>query len=65
MPLIWQGKNAYHEEDYTGGTAFLIGKEGKGLTEEAAEAGRLSDTDSHVRSGGISECSYGCRDTDV
>lgn len=33
-----QGKNAYHEEDYTGGTAFLIGNEGKGLTEEAAEA---------------------------
>lgn len=33
-----QGKNAYHEEDYTGGTAFLIGNEGNGLTEEAAEA---------------------------
>ena len=33
-----QGKNAYHEESYQKGTAFLIGNEGKGLTEQAAEA---------------------------
>lgn len=33
-----QGKNAYHEESYHGGTAFLIGNEGKGLTDQAAEA---------------------------
>lgn len=33
-----QGKKAYYEESYQGGTAFLIGNEGKGLTAEAAEA---------------------------
>lgn len=33
-----KGKNSYDQEDYTGGTAFLIGNEGNGLTEEAAEA---------------------------
>lgn len=33
-----QGKNPYDREAYTGGTAFLIGNEGKGLTQEAAEA---------------------------
>ena len=33
-----QGKNSYDREDYRGGTAFLIGNEGKGLTEQAAEA---------------------------
>ena len=32
------GKNVYHEEAYRGGTAFLIGNEGKGLTEEASAA---------------------------
>ena len=36
-----QGKNTYDREEYTGGTAFLIGNEGKGLTEEAA---RTADT---------------------
>lgn len=33
-----QGKNAYDEESYTGGTAFFIGNEGKGLTEQAARS---------------------------
>ena len=33
-----QGRNQYYEESYRGGSAFLIGNEGKGLTEEAAEA---------------------------
>ena len=33
-----QGRNQYYEESYQGGSAFLIGNEGKGLTEEAAEA---------------------------
>lgn len=33
-----QGKNTYYEESYQKGTAFLIGNEGKGLTEQAAEA---------------------------
>ena len=28
------GKNSYDQESYTGGTAFLIGNEGKGLTDE-------------------------------
>ena len=31
-----KGENAYDEEDYTGGTAFLIGNEGNGLRDEAA-----------------------------
>lgn len=33
-----RGENAYHEEAYQKGTAFLIGNEGKGLTDQAAEA---------------------------
>ena len=33
-----QGKNTYDKEDYTQGSAFFIGNEGKGLTEEAAGA---------------------------
>lgn len=33
-----QGKNFYDEESYTGGTAFLIGNEGKGLTQETSES---------------------------
>lgn len=33
-----KGKNSYDREDYRGGTAFLIGNEGNGLTEEAAKA---------------------------
>ena len=32
-----QGKNTYDKEDYTQGSAFFIGNEGKGLTEEAAQ----------------------------
>ena len=32
------GKNSYDQESYTGGTAFLIGNEGKGLTDEATES---------------------------
>ena len=32
------GKNSYDQESYTGGTAFLIGNEGKGLTDEAADS---------------------------
>lgn len=33
-----RGRNTYDKEDYRGGTAFLIGNEGNGLTERAAEA---------------------------
>ena len=33
-----QGRNTYDKEDYQGGTAFLIGNEGKGLTDEAADS---------------------------
>lgn len=32
-----KGEEAYDREDYTSGTAFLIGNEGNGLTEELAE----------------------------
>ena len=32
---MWQ---SYREEDYTKGTAFLIGNEGNGLTDAMAEA---------------------------
>ena len=31
------GKNAYDQEDYQGGTAFLIGNEGNGLRDEVSE----------------------------
>ena len=33
-----KGRNSYDQESYTGGTACLIGNEGKGLTEEAANS---------------------------
>ena len=33
-----QGKNSYDRESYKDGTAFLIGNEGKGLTDQAADA---------------------------
>ena len=33
-----QGRNTYDKEDYQGGTAFLIGNEGKGLTDQASQA---------------------------
>ena len=33
-----KGRNSYDQESYTGGTAFLIGNEGKGLTEKAANS---------------------------
>lgn len=33
-----KGRNAYDQESYTGGSAFLIGNEGKGLTEEASDS---------------------------
>lgn len=32
-----KGKNVYDKEDYTGGTAFLIGNEGNGLRPKAAQ----------------------------
>lgn len=60
-----KGKNSYDQEDYQGGTAFLIGNEGNGLTEEAAEAADCLPPDPHVRQGGVLECSYGCRNFDV
>ena len=33
-----KGENSYDQEDYKGKSAFMIGNEGKGLTEEAANA---------------------------
>ena len=33
-----KGRNSYDQESYREGTAFLIGNEGKGLTDQAAEA---------------------------
>lgn len=32
-----KGKNWYHEEDYTEGTAFFIGNEGNGLTDKLTD----------------------------
>ena len=32
-----KGKNSYYQEDYTRGTAFLIGNEGNGLRDEVAD----------------------------
>lgn len=36
-----KGKNSYEEEDYTCGTAFLIGNEGNGLRDEVADAAEI------------------------
>ena len=36
-----KGEHTYDHEDYTKGTAFLIGNEGNGLTDETAEAASL------------------------
>jgi len=36
-----KGKHAYDKEDYTGGTGFLIGNEGSGLSDEIAD---MADT---------------------
>lgn len=36
-----KGEHTYDREAYTGGTAFLIGNEGNGLTEETAQAASL------------------------
>ena len=36
-----KGEHTYDREDYTKGTAFLIGNEGNGLTEATAEASSL------------------------
>lgn len=36
-----QGEHTYDREDYTKGTAFLIGNEGNGLTKETAQAASL------------------------
>ena len=33
-----KGKNWYHEEDYTEGTAFFIGNEGNGLSDELSDS---------------------------
>ena len=33
-----KGENSYDHESYKGGTAFFIGNEGKGLTDQAADA---------------------------
>ena len=42
-----KGRNSYDQESYTGGTAFLIGNEGKGLTEDCLlyTSIRLADMD--------------------
>lgn len=36
-----KGKNSYDKEDYTCGTAFLIGNEGNGLRDEVADAAEI------------------------
>ena len=36
-----KGKNSYDKENYTQGTAFLIGNEGNGLRDEVAEAAEI------------------------
>lgn len=37
MQAHLKGKNSYDQEDYTRGTAFLIGNEGNGLRDEVAD----------------------------
>ena len=44
-----EGSVCYDEPDYTGGTAFLIGNEGNGLT---AETAKLADTYIRIPMGG-------------
>ena len=44
-----KGKNSYDQENYQGGTAFLIGNEGNGLT---AETAKLADTYIRIPMGG-------------
>ena len=46
-----KGENSYDQESYKGGTAFFIGNEGKGLTDQGGGGSRLSDPHSHVRKG--------------
>ena len=36
-----KGKRSYEEEDFTKGTAFLIGNEGNGLRDEVADAAEI------------------------
>ncbi len=48
-----------------GGTAFLIGNEGNGLTEEAAEAADCLIRIPMCGKVEFLECSYGCRNFDV
>lgn len=60
-----KGKGWYDEKSYTGGTAFLIGNEGNGLTDANCRSGRLSDQDSNEGTAGVSECRGGCSDPDV
>ena len=38
IPVSYTHLNSYDQESYKGGTAFFIGNEGKGLTDQAAEA---------------------------
>ena len=59
------GKNSYDQESYTGGTAFLIGNEGKGLTDEAADSADCLIRITYVWKSRISECCHGIRNSHV
>ena len=54
-----EGKNEYDREDYSGGTAFLIGNEGNGLRDEVAECADCRGAYPHAGAGGIAECRGG------
>ena len=53
LPHIYRVKNSYDRESYEDGTAFLIGNEGKGLTDQAADAADCLIRIPDVRAGGI------------
>lgn len=50
-----KGKNSYDQEDYTRGTAFLIGNEGNGLRDGSGRCSRVLYQDSDVWRGRITE----------
>ena len=60
-----KGKGFYDEEFYKGPTAFLIGNEGNGLTDELSEKSKTIYQNSDGRTVGILKCCGGSCDSYV
>lgn len=60
-----RGKNSYACQDYTKGTAFLIGNEGNGPAGRDCRACGLLHPDSDGGQSGVVKCSGGVFDSDV